>query len=275
MSAAAGGVTRTLLGLKGPGRKREIVIWDTDQITIGRSPESDIVVDEEDVSRDHAVLIRGHADFFVQDLETANGTDINGGRLMSRHTLQTKDVVQVGPLEITFIRTKKEPASLGLDVVYSSQLKGVAGGAASPVNPEATMLALGGAFGDGAAAEFKVGEVADFGYDVNSRSEPVPAPGDPEPAPAVRNLDLDIGDMFIQGGPEQPAAPAPAAARQAAAPQAAAPPLVSNAAATGSLSLTLELTGLTPELRGLLSGLQGKLIELPALRIHIKGDDLI
>jgi hypothetical protein len=197
VSAAAGGVTRTLLGLKGPGRKREIVIWDTDQITIGRNPESDIIVDEEEVSRNHAVLIRGHADFFVQDLETANGTDINGGRMMSRHTLQTKDVVQVGTLEITFIRTTKEPASLGLDVVYSSQLKGFAGGAASPVNPEATMLALGSAFEPGSVGDFKVGEVADFGYNVNNREEPVAAPGDPEPAPAVRNLDLDIGDMFI------------------------------------------------------------------------------
>ena len=47
------GRTRILLGLKRPGGGREVVVWDTDEISVGRAPDNDIVIDGDDVSRHH------------------------------------------------------------------------------------------------------------------------------------------------------------------------------------------------------------------------------
>ena len=74
MSAAPAAPARTLLGLKQPGMPNRLVVWDTEEIRVGRAPENDIVVDDEEASRSHALFTRGTADFFIQDLRTANGT---------------------------------------------------------------------------------------------------------------------------------------------------------------------------------------------------------
>jgi pSer/pThr/pTyr-binding forkhead associated (FHA) protein len=314
MSAAAAAPTRTLLGLKQPGQPSRLVIWDTEEIRVGRSPESDIVVDDEEASREHALFTRGTADHFIQDLRTANGTTVNGAPLSEQHALTTKDVIVIGPLEITFIRTQKDPGSLGLEVVYASELKGFAGGAAG-ANPDATTLALGDM---GPGGEFQVGSVSEFGEDPGvadmnnlermSSLDNIEA----EIGPPPRDLDLELGDMFIteaQGEAVAPAAgAAPAAGSSSAAgasqaadavPVAGAVPLAGAVGAAGSLpaagalpatgaapvneapasdggtlSLHLELEGLSPDLAQQLQALFGKVIELPAMRIRIKGDDI-
>jgi predicted component of type VI protein secretion system len=226
-----------------------LVIWDTEEIKVGRAPENDIVVDDEEASRNHAHFTRGTADYFVQDLRTANGTTVNGAPLSEQHALKTKDVIVIGPLEITFIRTQKDPGSLGLEVVYASQLKGF-GGAAASANPDATTLGLGDM---GPESEFTVGASNEFGEDPNvaDMNDAMRAAKVTEQAAAEpRNLDLELGDMFITEAKNAPAA------------------------ATDTLSLHLELEGLTPDLARQLQALFGKVIGLPAMRIRVKGDDL-
>jgi pSer/pThr/pTyr-binding forkhead associated (FHA) protein len=252
MSAAT--PTRTLLGLKQPGQPSRLVVWDTEQIRVGRSSENDIVVEDEEASRDHALFTRGTADYFVEDLRTANGTALNGTPISEKATLGTKDVIVVGPLEITFIRTQKDPSSLGLEVIYSSQLKGFGGNSANQ-NPDATTLGLDDM---GPAGEFEVGAVNAFGEDPTAADVNEIVRQDKQEQESVsqpRNLDLELGDMFIT---ESPKSEAPANA----------------SAAAGALSLHLELEGLTPELAGQLQALFGKVIALPAMRIRIKGDDI-
>ena len=252
MSAAT--PTRTLLGLKQPGQPNRLVVWDTEQIRVGRSSENDIVVEDEEASRTHALFTRGTADYFVEDLRTANGTALNGTTISEKATLATKDVIVVGPLEVTFIRTQKDPGSLGLEVIYASQLKGF-GGTSANQNPDATTLGLGDM---GSAGDFEIGAVNAFGEDPAAADINDIVRQDKQEQQSVsqpRNLDLELGDMFIT---ESPKSGAPA-----------------NANATaGALSLHLELEGLTPELAGQLQALFGKVIALPAMRIRIKGDDI-
>ena len=225
---------RTLLGFKEPGKPGRLVVWDTAEITLGRAPENDVVVDDSDASRQHALFLRTATGHQVQDLGTANGTQINGSPLTETRTLERKDVVKVGDIRITFIQTRKDPASLGLEVVYASALKGFAGGGAG-VDPGATTLGLV----DPVAGSFEVGAVGDFGLAPDGSAVP------PEP----RNLDLDLEfNDFVPGEP-RPAAASP-----------------------GTLSLHLELEGLSPDLAQALGGLLGKVIELPALRVRIKAD---
>lgn len=49
------------------------------RITIGRDPASDLVIDEAEVSRHHAVIDGTPAGVFLRDQGSANGTFVNGG----------------------------------------------------------------------------------------------------------------------------------------------------------------------------------------------------
>ena len=223
---------RTLLGFKEPGKKGRIVVWDTEEVSLGRSPENDVVIDDSDASRRHALFQRTVQGHQVKDLGTSNGTQVNGAPVGDGQLLQNKDVVKVGEVQITFIQTRKDPGSLGLEVAYASQLKGFGGPMAA--DPGATTLGLS----DPVAGQFDVGAVGDFGY----------APDGSAARPETRDLDLEFAD-FVPGESKLPSA----------------------SAAEGTLSLHLELQGLTPDLRRVLEALLGKVIELPAMRVRIKG----
>lgn len=48
---------------------------------IGRSPECDVVIDEDDISRRHALIYREGGQAWIRDLSSANGTEVDGQRL--------------------------------------------------------------------------------------------------------------------------------------------------------------------------------------------------
>jgi hypothetical protein len=48
---------------------------------IGRSPECDVVIDDDDVSRRHALVYREGGQSWIRDLSSANGTELDGQRL--------------------------------------------------------------------------------------------------------------------------------------------------------------------------------------------------
>ena len=72
------------------------------KITIGRSPESDICIDDASVSTNHAVItvspsefFDGHFDVFIEDLKSRNGTLVNGESI-EWCRLQPEDVISIG-----------------------------------------------------------------------------------------------------------------------------------------------------------------------------------
>ncbi len=174
---------RTLLGLKEPGKKGHIVVWDTAEISLGRSPENDIVIEDSDASRNHVLFIRTAQGHQVQDLGTSNGTQLNDSRLTETHLLENKDIVKVGEVQITFIQTRKDPSALGLEVSYASSLKGFTNPAAG-IDPGATTLGLA----DPVSGEFDVGAVGDYGLAADGSAVP----------PETRDLDLEFND-FVPG----------------------------------------------------------------------------
>jgi len=65
--------------------------------TIGRIPDNDIVIDDANVSRNHVQIVQ-HDDetYSVVDLNSTNGTFVNGQRITGEVSLQIKDVLQIG-----------------------------------------------------------------------------------------------------------------------------------------------------------------------------------
>lgn len=105
-------VMRTGIGLV-RGQRKDGAIWSVDvekgvkslrglhvdilgPVVIGRSPSSDIVIDEPYVSASHArFTIQGPA-LVLEDLESTNGTMVNGHIIEQPVTLRDTDEVQVG-----------------------------------------------------------------------------------------------------------------------------------------------------------------------------------
>jgi len=63
-------------------------------LTIGRGPESDVPVHSEDVSRNHAYLLRTPQGFLLVD-SSLHGSYVNGVRVQAQRLLVDGDVVQV------------------------------------------------------------------------------------------------------------------------------------------------------------------------------------
>ncbi len=78
------------------GRKYEI---NKTEISVGRSEESDIKIDDPDVSRNHAVVEARPNAFIITDLESTNGMLINGSK-MKTHRLVDGDRIQLGNVTI-------------------------------------------------------------------------------------------------------------------------------------------------------------------------------
>jgi chromosome segregation ATPase len=75
--------------------------------TIGRTPDNDLRIDAEFISRHHAVALRSGAKTLIEDLNSTNGTYVNGERI-TRRTLKDGDMVILGKTEFRF--TIKPPA---------------------------------------------------------------------------------------------------------------------------------------------------------------------
>lgn len=75
-------------------------------ISIGRSRANDIVIDDASVSSQHCRIRPEQGRFVVHDLNSTNGTMVNGRRV-ERHVLDEGDVVQVGETSLQFRRERK------------------------------------------------------------------------------------------------------------------------------------------------------------------------
>lgn len=69
---------------------------------IGRLPDNDIVLDDANVSRHHAVVIDTGTSFVLSDLRSANGVDIRGERIRSSVTLAHGDRIRICDHEFVF-----------------------------------------------------------------------------------------------------------------------------------------------------------------------------
>ncbi|MEO8921344.1 MAG: FHA domain-containing protein [Caldimonas sp.] len=127
-----------------------------DKTTLGRRPYNDIVIDNLAVSGEHAVLQMVGQDVFIEDLNSTNGTYING-KAVKKQLLAHNDTVEVGKYKIKFMADDSvdyektmimKPGTMAAGYTSSGRASGfgalAGGGAAAPVGP-ATIRVMNGA----------------------------------------------------------------------------------------------------------------------------------
>ena len=92
----------TLVIRSGGGRSGESFTIDSDRMSIGRSPDAEVFLDDVTVSRNHALLVRRRDGIYIDDLGSLNGTYVNRRRIES-HRLQNGDELQVGKYKLTYL----------------------------------------------------------------------------------------------------------------------------------------------------------------------------
>lgn len=82
-------------------------VLDADKMIIGRGHDSDLVVPDRQVSRHHAVIRRTDQGYMLEDLESKNGTHLNGVEVEEKVLLQDGDVIQIAlAMKLVYIGTE-------------------------------------------------------------------------------------------------------------------------------------------------------------------------
>ena len=81
-----------------------------ERYTIGRLADNDIHIDNMAVSGHHALIINILKDSFLEDLNSTNGTYVNG-KLIKKHALQEGDVITIGRHALKYSSGKPAPAA--------------------------------------------------------------------------------------------------------------------------------------------------------------------
>ena len=83
-----------------------------ERTTLGRKPHNDIPVDNLAVSGEHAAIITILNDSFIEDLNSTNGTLVNG-KPIKKHFLQNNDVIEIGKHKLKYFNDTPVASSAG------------------------------------------------------------------------------------------------------------------------------------------------------------------
>ncbi len=182
-----------------------------ERTTLGRKPHNDIQVDNLAVSGEHAAIITILNDSFIEDLNSTNGTLVNG-KPIKKHFLQNNDVIEIGKHKLKYFNDA--PVAAGSADFEKTMIIRKPAPAAAPAAPPVSA-------------------------DTQTNMKPLTPPPAPAAAPAAAAAPAPAA-----AAPAAPAAPKPAApAHDPAGPaRDSAIQVLSGAAAGRTLDLTKNLT---------------------------------
>jgi hypothetical protein len=91
---------RTLIVSRAGEPPREVAIG-TEPLMVGRAPSGDVVLPADEVSRMHCRLVPGEAGLTVIDLQSTNGTFLDGQRVTTPTVMLPNSELRVGPFAMT------------------------------------------------------------------------------------------------------------------------------------------------------------------------------
>ncbi len=100
-------MARLILSLDGQSLSEYNMI--KERYTIGRLPDNDIRVDNAAVSAHHSLIINILNDSFLEDLNSTNGTYVNG-KLIKKHALKNGDVITAGHHQLCYVDDQADVA---------------------------------------------------------------------------------------------------------------------------------------------------------------------
>jgi pSer/pThr/pTyr-binding forkhead associated (FHA) protein len=127
-----------------------------ERYTIGRLPDNDIRIDNAAVSGHHSLIINILNDSFLEDLNSTNGTYVNG-KLIKKHALQHGDVITVGHHQLRFVEDDEAQDEFEKTMVIQPSMRPVekvrnAAEVAEKASPALSATAKTRALTEGAAA---------------------------------------------------------------------------------------------------------------------------
>jgi pSer/pThr/pTyr-binding forkhead associated (FHA) protein len=96
----------TLVEVKGGAEGNEYPV-ETERVVVGRGPGVDIAFDDEEMSARHAVFEHSRGGFCVTDLDSTNGTRVNGESITTR-ALAHGDRIEMGGHTFHLLLEKRE-----------------------------------------------------------------------------------------------------------------------------------------------------------------------
>lgn len=97
---------------------------DKERISIGRKSNNDIQIDNLAISGQHALITTILDDAFLEDLNSTNGTYVNG-QPVKKHVLQSNDVVELGKYRLKFIADAAQENSHASDFTDTAALEAI------------------------------------------------------------------------------------------------------------------------------------------------------
>lgn len=131
-----------------------------DRTSLGRRPYNDIVIDNLAVSGEHAVLLMAGNDVFVEDLNSTNGTYLNG-KTVKKHLLANGDTIEIGKYKIKYVNE-----AANADFEKTMMFKTGSAGMAAVAGAASAAAAAPATAGAGASAAIKVMSGAAAGREV-------------------------------------------------------------------------------------------------------------
>lgn len=162
--------------------KRYELAEDAVEITIGRSPDCDLTLNDQNASRRHCLIKRTHHGFTAQDLGSKNGVIRNGQVIEGAQLIRDGDELQIGGVKLTFI---DPPSRLidqmgGIDDRVTVDPTMNEGAGAAEVEPEEPF--------EDPAADIPESDIAD----------------DPDPVMELGDDNLDLGGESMDDAPVMP-----------------------------------------------------------------------
>lgn len=110
-------------------RIESLNLRDLTRLTLGRDPSNDTVIDHPVVSRFHAQIELQSGSWVISDLNSSNGTFVNGKQISSNRPLRPGDTIRIGPYHFIFnfdetLVQQNEAGNLRLDALHLTKTAG-------------------------------------------------------------------------------------------------------------------------------------------------------